>query len=402
MPQPVNDELLAGRYELADIIGIGGVATVHRAWDTRLHRPVAIKLFAAGDDLANTQRFDNEVRVLAGLHHPGLVTVHDTGTTTDGKPFVVLRLIDGPTLRHHMTDGPLPVDEIRSLGAAVADALSHVHDHGVVHRDVKPSNILLDHDGTPHLADFGLAHSVGSTRLTRTGLIVGTAAYLAPEQVRGADVDSPTDIYSLGLVLLECLTGHCEYTGTDIETIVSRLHRSPIIPDHLPTDLARLLTLMTAQSPRDRPTAHQCADALRTGQTTAVSAIPPAATRKRALIAAAGLFTAIGIAWAVAPGPTTPVSEPPDAAKPALVQASTPTTSTTQEAAAQLVAATSTSATTEQQPPNMAEPAPVPQQEPQQVQAEEPQPRPGVEPAPHGPGKDDKPVPPGQLKKGKP
>ncbi|MET1074180.1 MAG: serine/threonine-protein kinase, partial [Umezawaea sp.] len=192
MPLPVNGELLADRYELAGVIGVGGMAEVHRAWDTHLRRPVAIKLFAAGGDLDSTRRFDNEVRILAGLSHPGLVSVYDVGTA-GRKPFVVLRLVDGRTLRHRMAEGPLPVDEVRSLGAAVADALAHVHDQGVMHRDVKPSNILLDEGGTPYLADFGLAHSIGNTRLTRTGLIVGTAAYLAPEQVRGAEVGPAAD-----------------------------------------------------------------------------------------------------------------------------------------------------------------------------------------------------------------
>jgi len=401
VPLPENGELLADRYELAEVIGSGGMAVVHRAWDTRLRRPVAVKLFAASADLDNARRFDNEVRTLAGLSHPGLVSVYDAGVWA-GTSFVVLRLVDGPTLRNRMADGPLPVGEVRSTGAAVAEALAHVHARGVVHRDVKPSNILLDDDGTPYLADFGLAHSVGSTRLTRTGLIVGTAAYLAPEQVRGAEVDSAADVYALGLVLLECLTGRCEYTGSDVETIVSRLHRSPVIPEHLPADLVRLLTLMTSQSPGDRPTARHCAEALRAEQPTAVSAIPQPPRRRALIASAAGLLGVIGIGCALASGPTAPVSDSPDAAKPAVVQQVSPIVSTPEatEAQAQLVAISTTPPAADQPTHDVAEePAQAPVQEQRPAPEQAAGPGPGQ---PHGPGKDDKPTPPGQVRKGKP
>jgi eukaryotic-like serine/threonine-protein kinase len=388
VPLPANDELLADRYELAEVIGVGGMAEVYRAWDTRLRRPVAVKLFAAGGDLDNTRRFDNEVRVLAGLSHPGLVPVYDAGTS-GSRPFVVLRLVDGSTLRHRMAEGPLPVDEVRSLGAAVAEALAHVHDRGVVHRDVKPSNILLDDGGAPHLADFGLAHTVGSTRLTRTGLIVGTAAYLAPEQVRGAEVTSAADVYALGLVLLECLTGRCEYTGGDVEAIVARLHRSPVVPPDLPADLARLLSLMTSTSPGERPTAGRCADVLGGRATTALPARP--SSRGKALVAsAAGLLGAVGIGWALASSPAPPVTESPAAATSAVVveQATSAPGTTTNVAE---VAATSPAAT------EQVAGATAPVQQPGSDRAAGPKPE-----QPHGPGKANAPVPPGQAKKNKP
>jgi serine/threonine protein kinase len=403
VPLPVNDELLADRYELAEVIGSGGMAEVYRAWDTRLRRPVAVKLFAPGVDLDNARRFDNEVRILAGLSHPGLVSVYDAGTS-GRTPFVVLRLIEGRTLRQRMAEGPLPVEYVRSLGAAVADALAHVHDQGVTHRDVKPSNILLDDNDTPYLADFGLAHSIGSTRLTRTGLIVGTAAYLAPEQVRGAEVDVAADVYALGLVLLECLTGRSEYTGSDVEAIVSRLHRSPAIPAHLPADLAELLARMTSQSPDERPTAHDCADVLRTGRLTAVSTTRRApkagyksSPRRMSLIAsAAGLLGAVGIGWAMAPGPTAPVSEPPATARPAVVESTT----ATPDAAVQPVAAAGPvpEAAVEQPADALIHPVPVPVQEP----APEPGRAKSVGQQSSGHGEKAKHTPPGQAKKGKP
>ncbi|MCS7477063.1 serine/threonine-protein kinase [Umezawaea endophytica] len=397
MSLPANGELLADRYELADVIGIGGMAEVYRAWDTRLRRFVAVKLFTANADLEDTRRFDNEVRILAGLSHPALVSVYDVGTA-GRTPFVVLRLVDGRTLRHRMSDGPLPVDEVRSLGAAVADALAHVHDRGVVHRDVKPSNILLDEGGTPYLADFGLAHSVGSTRFTRTGLIVGTAAYLAPEQVRGAEVDSAADVYALGLVLLECLTGRCEYTGSDVEAIVSRLHRSPVVPEGLPADLARLLELMTSQSPADRPTARLCADVLRTGHPTAPFTAPArrSPSRRNALVAsAAGLLGAVGIGWALLPGSAPAVSEPPAAVTPAV--AAVESTTAAPETTAQFAAAPETTPVVAQQPAQDAEePAPARAPEPR-VHAPAPAPA-----QPHGPGGAKSPAHPGHAKKAKP
>ncbi|WP_434443925.1 serine/threonine-protein kinase [Lentzea sp. E54] len=255
--------VLAERYELADLLGSGGMAEVRRAWDMRLHRHVAVKLFQAGSELSHERRFDNEIRTLASFSHPRLVQVHDAGTS-GGTPFVVLQLVEGPTLRDRIDDeGPLAVDEVRRLGADLADALAYVHAMDVVHRDVKPSNILLDQEGEAHLADFGLARLIGTTRFTRPDQLVGTAAYLAPEQVRGEPLDQAVDVYALGLVLLECLTGKREFEGGDIEAAVARLHRRPSIPGSLPPDLKRLLTLMTSWSRRRRPTAADCALALR-------------------------------------------------------------------------------------------------------------------------------------------
>jgi serine/threonine protein kinase len=162
----------------------------------------------------------------------------------------------------------MEVGAVRELGARLADALDHVHGHGIVHRDVKPGNVLLDGLARPHLADFGLAHLLGGLHLTGTGQVMGTAAYLAPEQVRGADVTPATDVYALGLVLLECLTGRREFDGRRAEAALARLHRPPQVPDGLPYDLTRTLALMTSLVPHRRPTAAACAHALRGGGTT--------------------------------------------------------------------------------------------------------------------------------------
>ncbi|MFI9005598.1 serine/threonine-protein kinase [Actinosynnema sp. NPDC053489] len=331
MSPSVSENVLADRYQLIEPIGIGGMAEVHRAWDTVLRRHVAIKLFQPGFDPAAAQRFDNEVRVLAGLCHPALVSVYDADTTA-ATPFVVLRLVEGRTLHDRLLDGPLPPHEVRRLGARLADALAHVHAHGLVHRDVKPANILLDHDGDAYLADFGLAHLTGSTRLTRTNQLVGTAGYLAPEQVLGQEVGHPTDVYALGLVLLECVTGRREYEGGDVEAAVARLHRPPAIPDDLAADVRQLLARMTSSAPEDRPTAHDCAQVL-LGDTPPVSApvfgldavavgsdteeLPRTAARPpwKALVASAGaLVGAFTITLALASGDHPATSTPGGAA----------------------------------------------------------------------------------------
>ncbi|WP_158850935.1 serine/threonine-protein kinase [Saccharothrix deserti] len=264
MSLSVENRVLAGRYQLVGKLGEGGMAEVHRGWDVLLRRFVAVKLFELRGDAVGGSRFDNEVRTLARLSHPGLVSVYDAGTC-GGTSFVVLQLVEGRTLGDRLVHGALSSAQVRALGHRLADTLAHVHEQGVVHRDVKPSNILLDRTDTAYLADFGLARSLGSTRLTKTKQIVGTAAYLAPEQVRGEDVGPAADVYALGLVLLECLTGYREYQGNRVDAAVARLDRPPGIPRDLPADLGRLLTLMTSLSARRRPSAARCADMLRSG-----------------------------------------------------------------------------------------------------------------------------------------
>ncbi|SER89677.1 Serine/threonine protein kinase [Lentzea xinjiangensis] len=336
MSPRVNGSVLAGRYRLLDTIGIGGMAEVYRAEDTVLDREVAVKVFRPGWDDTAKRRFEAEVRTLAGLSHPGLVPVHDAGTGDD-TPFLVMRLVEGRTLREEIAGGPLPVQRVRRLGAELAEALAHVHAQGVVHRDVKPSNILLDAHDRPYLADFGLAHLPGTTRLTRADQMVGTAAYLAPEQVRGTDVDYPSDIYALGLVLLECLTARREYPGSEVEAALARLHRSPAIPEDLPVDLVDLLTSMTASAPDQRPDAAGCARALPGNPAddirpasspvakTAPVEVPRSARmpRKAVLASATALLGAVSVAWVIAPGAQPVNSAPTSSTPPAATSSST-------------------------------------------------------------------------------
>ncbi|MGM1061834.1 protein kinase domain-containing protein [Saccharothrix sp. Mg75] len=253
----LTGELVDGRYSLGPLYGSGGMAEVYRGRDTLLDRRVAVKFFLgqAGDE--DRIRLDREARVLGELSCPGLVEVYDTGLHR-GRPYFVMQPVEGGTLRRRMRD-PLPPAVVAHVGAQVAGVLAHVHDHGVVHRDVKPSNILLDPAGRrAYLADFGLALQAQVTRVTRSGVLVGTAGYLAPEQVRGADVSPAADVYALGLVLLECLTGRSEYPGGDTEAALARLHRSPRVPANLPAEWTAVLAAMTAPDPADRPSAAEC------------------------------------------------------------------------------------------------------------------------------------------------
>ena len=253
----LTGEVVDGRYALGNLYGSGGMAEVYRAVDNRLDRKVAIKFFqgeASGEDRI---RLDREAQVLGALRCPGLVEVYGTGTFR-GRPYFVMQPVEGGTLRRRMR-GAMAPEVVAEIGAQIAGVLAHVHANDVVHRDVKPSNILLDPAGKrAYLADFGLALQGQVTRVTKSGILVGTAGYLAPEQVRGGDVRPAADVYALGLVLLECLTGRPEYPGGDTEAALSRLHRAPRIPADLPEPWTAVLTAMTASDPTKRPTAAEC------------------------------------------------------------------------------------------------------------------------------------------------
>ncbi|WP_445156100.1 serine/threonine-protein kinase [Arthrobacter sp. Hor0625] len=272
-PSGVTTELLSGRYRLGEVIGRGGMASVYCARDENLGRDVALKLFAPQSaDADELRRQQAEIELLATLNHPSLVTLFDAGTDTrvpsEPRPFLTMELVDGQDLRSRIRHSPVPLDELAVIGAGLADALAYVHSLGIIHRDIKPANVLLvrvrpGEPLRPKLTDFGIARIVDGTRLTATGTMVGTAAYLSPEQARGADMGPASDIYSLGLVLLECIKGSVEYPGSAVESAVARLHRAPAIPDHVPAEWAAVIRAMTALDPLDRPAAADVEAALR-------------------------------------------------------------------------------------------------------------------------------------------
>jgi serine/threonine protein kinase len=254
--------VVAGRYELGSVLGAGSSAVVHRARDLRRGVEVAIKCFRPGGSERDLRQQRQEMALLARLDHPGLVRLHDGGLVDD-CPFVVTDLVEGPTLAQRIASGPpLAPGPVRRLGAHLADALAHVHAAGIVHRDVKPANVLLGNGGRPRLADFGIARTLEATAATADGCVVGTAAYLAPEQVRGERVAPATDVYALGLVLLEALTGRREYPGAAVESATARLYRSPAVPEGLPAGLSTVLNAMMQDDPRRRPPAAAVAAAL--------------------------------------------------------------------------------------------------------------------------------------------
>ncbi|MCF3140643.1 serine/threonine protein kinase [Paenarthrobacter sp. AR 02] len=284
------DDTLDGRYQLGPVLGRGAMSTVYRATDLLLGRDVAIKIFlpGSGDDSFRARQ-ETEMRLLASFDHPGLVAAFDVGVDTrndEERAYLVMELAEGRDLRALLADGPLTVPEVARIGAQIAGALSQVHGHGVIHRDIKPANILVSDDAglaqKVKLADFGVALVVNDSRLTATGFTVGTAQYLSPEQAQGLGLTPASDIYSLGLVLLECLTGKAEYPGTPIETASARLHRAPEIPAGLPAPLRSLLVSMTDMDPGKRPAAAGVEQALaddriQAGRRTAV--LPPLPSR---------------------------------------------------------------------------------------------------------------------------
>ena len=263
--------LIAGRYRLVEPIGHGGMATVFRGQDEVLGRHVAVKLFrASAVDPDDVGRQETEMRVLASLSHPGLVTLFDAGKDDAGRDdgaagepraFLVMELVDGPDLRKRLREGPpMTAFEAAHVGAELAGALAYIHARGVIHRDVKPANILLPATipGMPpraQLTDFGIARMIDGARLTATGATLGTANYLSPEQASGSSATTASDVYSLGLVLLECLTGRVEFSGSAVESAVARLSRDPAIPESLAEPWRRLLPRMTDRDPGQRPEA---------------------------------------------------------------------------------------------------------------------------------------------------
>ncbi len=253
--------LLGGRYRITALIGRGGMAAVYRAADEELPREVAVKLMAPGStDPEELGRQRNEIDTLASLNHHALVTLLDAGaeqTPAGERAFIVMELIDGPNLREVLAEG-LPQQQVAHIGADLAEGLHYMHARDIMHRDIKPANILLTPSDLPHrqfhakLADLGIAKLLHGDPLTSTGLVVGTADYLSPEQAGGTPAGPASDVYSLGLVLLETLTGEKVFPGTTAETLGARLVSRPAIPDSLGPAWTALLTGMTALDPTER------------------------------------------------------------------------------------------------------------------------------------------------------
>jgi len=227
----VVGELISERYELEELVGTGGMSSVYRAHDKLLERDVALKVlheqFTADGDYV--ERFRREARSVAQLSHPNIVTVIDRGEQ-DGRQFIVFEYCDGENLKELIArNGPLPVREAVEVALQIARALGFAHEHGLVHRDVKPQNVLLNGDGETKVTDFGIARSLDvHGGLTQTGTVMGTSDYISPEQARGSRVDAQSDIYSLGAVLYEMLTGEVPFTGDNFVAVALRHINEPV------------------------------------------------------------------------------------------------------------------------------------------------------------------------------
>ncbi|WP_091029733.1 serine/threonine-protein kinase [Microbacterium oxydans] len=285
-----TEALLDGRYRLQECVGQGGMARVYRADDIFLGRTVAIKMLRDEMDGAQPSgRARSEMTVLASLNHPGLVTLYDAQLVPGRAEYLVMEFIDGPTLSARIAQGPMAPAEVARLAADLAEALHVVHGAGIVHRDIKPSNVLVSRTPLPgnrsgaKLADFGISVLVDGARLTTPGLVIGTAAYLAPEQLRGEPPAPPADIYSLGLVLLEALTGTRAFPEAEgIGAAMARLIEMPEVPASLGVGWTTLLTRMLAADPADRPRALEvfaASSELVTAATASSRPAPPAPPR---------------------------------------------------------------------------------------------------------------------------
>lgn len=256
----LTGHLLGERYELGRRLGEGGMGVVYQAKDRRLSRTVAVKVFR--DGTTGLARTTSEKHLLAGLSHPALVTLHDAHVEGEAPRYLVMEYVDGPTLQTRLARGPLSARSVLRVADDLSEALIAVHAAGIVHRDVKPANVLLRSSHVPgeefraKLADFGIARLVDTTRVTVPGAVIGSAAYLSPEQVTGATPLPASDIYSLGLVLLETLTGRRAFAQDGLhEAALARLTQDPVIPSSVGADWGALLTAMTARDPADRPSA---------------------------------------------------------------------------------------------------------------------------------------------------
>ncbi len=252
----MEHRMLGQRYELVEQLGHGGMGTVYRAVDHRLRRTVAVKTLSA--ELAMQPefltRFQREAHAAAALNHPGVATVHDVGEDAGGgaaEPYLVMEYVAGRTLSQVLRDGPLSVAQAVDVTGQVLAALDHSHRHAIVHRDIKPANVMLTASGAVKVVDFGIAKALSevATRLTGTGVAVGTPAYLAPEQINGGETDHRTDLYAVGCLLYELLTGRPPYIGDSPFSVMHQhLAAEPVPPSQLRPELPPAVDAVIARA----------------------------------------------------------------------------------------------------------------------------------------------------------
>ena len=248
--------VLSGRYTLDAPIGTGGYCEVWRATDTMLTRPVAVKLLHPGyarQDEA-LARFKAEARHAGALSHQNIARVYDYGEPANGQSYLVMELIDGPSLADVLARGPLPAERTMDIVAQAAAGLQAAHAAGLIHRDIKPANILFAPGGAVRITDFGIAHAIGSAPVTSTGIVMGTPGYIAPERVAGAQAGPASDLYALGVVAYECLAGSPPFSGGALEVAIAHRDRPlPPLPASVPAEVAAFVMMLTAKDPSWRP-----------------------------------------------------------------------------------------------------------------------------------------------------
>lgn len=283
-----SGELVAGRYRLDDHIDGGGMGDVWRGHDTRLDRTVAIKLLHSG--LSGNERFrtrfHHEARSVAALQAPGIVSLYDYGEddTSDGSvSYLIMELVKGRSLAKILRErGRLSPGETLRITASAAEALHAAHNAGIVHRDIKPANMLVDDDGNVKLVDFGIARAKGEAGLTETGMVMGTVAYSAPEQLHDTDLTGAADIYSLGIVAYECLDGQPPFASENPGAVITgHLHQQPPpLPNDVPEPVVQIVERALAKNPANRwrsaaELAQVCRDVASGNATTALLGAPP-------------------------------------------------------------------------------------------------------------------------------
>jgi eukaryotic-like serine/threonine-protein kinase len=321
------------RYAVEKTLGKGGMATVELARDTELGRLVAIKrLFAslAGDGVFQ-ERFFREARMAAALSHANLVAVYDVGEH-DGLPYIVMEYVEGETLAELMArSGPLATARAVELIAQACAGLEHAHAAGLVHRDIKPQNLLVRRDGLVKIADFGIARTLEATQLTQTGTVLGTAAYLAPEQARGERVTAAADIYSLGAVAYELVTGRTPYAFDSLADLAQKQRRPPAPMSEVDAWVERAVHRALSYRPEDRQqSAGELARELQPADAIATTRVMPrtrALHLSRLLIVLGGLLAAVlvGVAVSLAlDGEDAPTPQPPPQRADVLPRGDTP------------------------------------------------------------------------------
>jgi serine/threonine-protein kinase len=331
----LNETLAAGRYRIEREIGHGGMATVYLALDEELGRPVAVKVLSdhLADDDEFRARFVREARLAGRLSHPNVVRVYDAGAL-DRRPFIVMEHVPGNSLAEA---GRLPAERAVELGLQACAGLQHAHDAGLVHRDVKPANLLVRDDAVLKIADFGIARAAESTRHTQVGTLLGTAAYLAPEQIAGEDATPASDLYSLGAVLYELLTGRPPYAFSSLTELAAQQAEGSITPVRdieptVPSDLEAAVMHALARDPSFRPSsaaelAHELAGTAPEHPTVALTRPTRRRTTAWLVGAVAAFVAAVAIAFVAAGGGSK--SRPP---APARVTPPSPAPSAEQQA----------------------------------------------------------------------